>query len=76
MATDGKTQRVAKAVEKMPAIGDLRCCWSAAPSTIGVKTGTIAGDNLNAGVTFEPGGDRVSVAVGQERAANILRPRP
>ncbi len=50
----------------MPTIGDLRCRWSASPGAIGVKTGTVARNNLNAGVTFEPGCDRVGIAIGQE----------
>ncbi|ANN61034.1 hypothetical protein BAE42_10310 [Mesorhizobium loti] len=48
MATDGQTQRFAQVLEKMPAVGDLRCIGSTATGALGINAGTIARDDLDA----------------------------
>jgi hypothetical protein len=55
-----------KIAEQMPPVGDLNGVRSALADPVGIGAGTIAGDNLNAGMILQPGRDRCGLAIGQK----------
>ncbi|MER8402187.1 hypothetical protein [Mesorhizobium sp. M1348] len=54
MAAEGQTQRFAQVLEKMPAVGDLRCIGSTATGAVSTSAGAIASDDFDARMTFQP----------------------
>lgn len=50
----GLTQRFAQVLEKMPVVGDLRCIGLTPAGALGINAGTIASDDLDARIAFQP----------------------
>lgn len=65
MAVDGYTHRFAQILEKMPAVRDLRCTGCTATGALGINAGTIARDDLDARIAFQPRCDRVGISIRQ-----------
>ena len=57
---------LADVAEQVPSIGDLDGVRGTLADAVGVGTGTIAGDDLDARPVTQPGGDGSSLAIGQE----------
>ena len=57
--------RLAEVAEQVPAIGDLEGVRGTLTDAVGIGTGTIAGDNLDAWPLTQPGSDGGGLAVGQ-----------
>lgn len=66
MAGETLTHRVGKIVQEMPAVGDLNGGRYALADAVGVGARTIAGNELDAGMRLQPGGDGVGLTVGQQ----------
>lgn len=66
MAAEGQTQRFAQVLEKMPAVGDLRCIGSTATGAVSINASAIASDDFDARMTFQPSRDRVGISVRQQ----------
>lgn len=50
----------------MPVVADLRCMGSAATRANRINAGPIARDDLDAGMAFGPGCDRVDISIRQQ----------
>jgi len=59
-------ERLAEIVQQVPAVDDLPGGGRAARRRVGVESAPVARDRGDAGMTLEPGGDVVGVAVGQQ----------
>ncbi len=56
---------VAEIAQQVEAVGNLDRLRSAGPDTVGIGAGPVAGDDLDAGVCLQPGGDGLRLAIGQ-----------
>jgi len=57
---------LSKVPEQVPSIGDLHGPWSALTNPVGIGSGTIAGDDLDARPITQPSGNGGSFAIWQE----------
>jgi hypothetical protein len=58
--------RLGQVVRQMPAVGDLDRRWSAVRRAVGVLAGSIARNDLDAGMGFEPSGKGLGGTVREE----------
>lgn len=66
MAGEDLPQGVGHVVQEVPAICDLDGGGRSLADTIGVGAGTVTGDDLDAGMGFQPCGNGVGLTVGQK----------
>ncbi len=66
MAVDQSLHRIAEIAEKVPAIGNLQGSGCPVPSAFCIGTGSVANDDLDPGMLFEPLGDGVRRPIRQE----------
>ena len=57
--------RAAEVAEKVPPIRNLDSLGRAAPNAVGVSTGAVARDDLDAGMAVQPRPNCLGIAVGQ-----------
>ena len=58
-------QGVAEVVQKVPAVRDLDGLGRAAANAVGVSTGAVTRDDVDAGMVAQPSPNRLRLAVGQ-----------
>ncbi|MDR6773333.1 hypothetical protein J2Y49_004085 [Azospirillum sp. BE72] len=66
MTGETLTQRIGEIVQEMPAVRDLNGGRYAPADAVGIGARTIAGNDLDAGMSLQPCGDGVGLAVGQQ----------
>jgi len=59
-------QGVAEVAQKVPAVRDLDGLGRAAANAVGVSTGAVTRDDVDAGMVVQPSPDRLRLAVGQD----------
>jgi hypothetical protein len=66
MTVESVAHGIAEIAQQVEPVGDLDCLRSPGPNAVGIGAGPVTGDDLDAGMRLQPGGDRLGLAIGQE----------
>src|SRR3954447_21842369 len=66
VAVESVAHGIAQIAQQVEAIGNLDRLRSAGANAVGEGAGAVAGDDLDAGMRLQPGGDGLGRAVGQQ----------
>src|ERR671932_1930970 len=66
MAAREALDGLGQVLQQMPAIGYLYCVWSSLASSIGVGSGSVPANDLDAGMLLEPSDKRLGSAIGEQ----------
>ena len=66
VAVDHGADRLAEVAQQMPSISDLDRIWRTLPHAVGVGAGPVTGNDLDAGMLTQPGGQGLRLPIGQQ----------
>src|SRR4051812_18176531 len=66
VTVESVTHGIAQIAQQVETVGNLDSIRSAGANAVGKGAGPVAGDDLDAGMRLQPGGDGLSRAVGQQ----------